>query len=133
MTGLYKRGIYHTNQGFVHVYELGNKWLYRRVSLSCFTDVVEEMNSDEWSSCAEVTDLGILASFTRPSNVSNTFRICDGTSTCMKNCSAKNIPNSSTWISTSVVSDPRGCIHSDHVDGVERDCTYTVVYARLKI
>lgn len=133
MTGQYKRGIYHTIQGFVHVYELGNKWLYRRVSLSCFTDVTEELTQEAWSACDEVDDLNTLSLFTRPSNVSNTFRICDGTSTCMKNCSAKKIPNSATWISTSVVSDPRGCIHSDHVDGVERDCTYTVVYARLKV
>ena len=132
MTGHYKRGIYHTNQGFVHVYAIGDKWLCKRVSLSCFTDVVEEMTKDTWNVCSEVDDLQVLARFTRPSDMSNTFKICDGTSTCLRNCSAKQVPNSATWISTSVLNDPRGCIHSDHIDGEEHDCTYTTVYARLK-
>ena len=133
MTGHYKRGIYHTNQGFVHEYPLNNKWLYKRVSLSCFTDVVEELNAVAWGMCEEVNDLSVLARFTTPTNMSNTFRICDGAATCMKKCSAKDIPNSATWMSTSIISDPRGCIHSAHIDGIERDCTYTTVYARLKM
>jgi hypothetical protein len=132
MTGHYKRGIYHTNQGFVHVYALESKWLYKRVSLSCFTDVVEEMNQDTWDTCDEVNDLNILARFTRPADISDTFRICDGASTCLKNCSAKKVPNSATWISTAVLNNPSACIHSDHIDGEEHDCTYTTVYAKLK-
>jgi len=133
MTGHYQRGIYHTNRGFVHVYNIGNKWLYKRISLSCFTDVVEELTPDTWNVCSEVTDLKVLANFTRPSDKSNTFRICDGTNTCLRDCSAKNIPNSSVWMSTSVVNDPCSCVHSDHIDGEKHDCTYTTVYARLRV